>query len=84
MVRALYDVSRLLALTVASWGLDQLGGGLRVLRQRLPESKQQGAGRRGHQAEGPVQSEAAASEGKEPPASSPPAPCEAGVDPLDL
>ncbi len=38
MLRAIYDVSMLAALSVASWGLKQVGEGVDAVRRRLPSS----------------------------------------------
>ena len=38
MLRAIYDVSMFAALSVASWGLKQVGEGVHAVRRRLPSS----------------------------------------------
>ena len=38
MLRAIYDVSMFAALSVASWGLKQVGEGVDAMRRRLPSS----------------------------------------------
>ncbi len=38
MLRAIYDVSMFAALSVASWGLKQVGEGVDAVRRRLPSS----------------------------------------------
>ncbi len=38
MLRAIYDVSMFAGLSVASWGLKQVGDGVHAVRRRLPSS----------------------------------------------
>ncbi len=38
MLRAIYDVSMFAGLSVASWGLKQVGEGVDAVRRRLPSS----------------------------------------------
>ncbi len=38
MLRAIYDVSMFAGLSVAAWGLKQVGEGIHAVRRRLPSS----------------------------------------------
>ena len=53
VLRTIYDVSALAALSVASWGLTQVSQGVGAVRRYLPESRP-GPSRRNSPARAPV------------------------------